>query len=112
MEKQIKKFTAKLISIAGKPSATATGTEFRRCTIEYKAEDGSIKQASARMWEKNFAYGVEVGESYSAKAEVWVDLEGEPRVDLTVSHLQGAGGASLSDFGFTAPVAADLNKVS
>ena len=112
MEKQIKKFSAKLISIAGKPSATETGTEFRRCTIEYKAEDGSIKQASARMWEKNYAYGVEVGESYSAKAEVFLSLEGKPLVDLTISHLQGAGGASLSDFGFTAPVVADLNKVS
>lgn len=114
MEKQISKFTAKLISVAPTASTSnnAKGTQFRRCTIEYKSPaTGEIKQSSARIWEKNYAYGMQVGESYASTAEVWLDANGNAQVDITVSHLQNASSASLADFGFTAPVPADLNAV-
>ena len=112
MEKQIKKFTAKLISVAPTVSTTATGTQFRRCTVEYKSPaTGAVMQSSARIWEKNYAYGMETGESYSATAQVWVTAEGNAQVDITVSHLQNASSASLADFGFTAPAPVDLNAV-
>ena len=112
MEKQIKKFTAKLISVAPTVSTTATGTQFRRCTVEYKSPaTGVVTQSSARIWEKNYAYGMQVGESYASTAQVWLTAEGNAQVDITVSHLQNANSASLADFGFTAPVPADLNAV-
>ena len=106
------KFTAKLISVAPTTSVNVKGTQFRRCTIEYKSPaTGEIKQSSARIWEKNYAYGMELGESYASTAEVWLDKNGNAQVDITVSHLQNASSASLADFGFTAPVPADLNTV-
>jgi hypothetical protein len=112
MENQTSKFTAKLISVAKTPSVSATGTQFRRCTVEYKSPaTGELKQSSARIWEKNYAYGMQEGESYSATAQVWLNAEGNAQVDITVSHLQNATSASLADFGFTAPVPADLNAV-
>jgi hypothetical protein len=112
MENQTSKFTAKLISVAKTPSVNAKGTQFRRCTVEYKSPaTGEIKQNSATIWEKNYAYGMQIGESYSAVAEAWLNSEGNAQVSITVSHLQNATSASLADFGFTAPVPADLNAV-
>lgn len=112
MEKQISKFTAKLISVSETVSNNVKGTAFRRCTVEYKSPaTGEIRQSSARIWEKNFAYGMKVNESYASTAEVWLDKNGNAQVDITVSHLQNASSASLADFGFTAPVPADLNTV-
>ena len=112
MEKQTSKFTAKLISVAKTPSVNAKGTQFRRCTVEYKSPaTGEIKQSSATIWEKNYDYGMQIGESYAATAEAWLNAEGNAQVSIIVSHLQNATSASLADFGFTAPVAADLNAV-
>ena len=112
MEKQIKNFTAKLISVAPEAKPTATGTLARRCTVEFtEPATGNVTQASARIYENNYKYGMEVGKSYSAKAEPYIAKDGNVLVDITVSHLTNAGSATLAAFGFSAPVPADLNAV-
>lgn len=95
----------KLVSIASTPRTDLGCKPFYPCTVEFTNPAGEVIQRGARVWEGNYNYGMSVGNTYSATARVWVDADGAPQVDITVSHLTGTQRASLDDFGFTAPVA-------
>jgi hypothetical protein len=112
MSNQTSKFTAKLISVSKEAKPNANGKLVRRCTVEYTAPaTGEVVQRAGRIYEANFAYGMEIGQSYATTAQPWIDRNGNAQVDIIMSHLTTAPSASLADFGFTAPVPADLNTV-
>jgi hypothetical protein len=99
---------AKLVSIASTPKSQTNAegkiTNFYPCTIEFSNPSGELIQRSARVFEGNLKYGMNVGESYSTAVKFYVDSKGVEQVDLVVSHLQGTQRASRDDFGFSTPV--------
>ena len=93
-------FQSKLVSISDRIVENSNGTQFRVATCELP----NGKQVSCRIYEKNFAYGMNVGTSYLTKATQYADANGEVQVDLTMSHLTTATRASLDDLGFAGAV--------
>ncbi len=98
-------FEAKLLSIAGKPLTNVNGTEYRPASIEFKDASGNKQTASCIVYEKNFGYGMTVGQSYSATAS-----KTEKGVLITVSHLSAAARPDESMFSFGASVANTVSK--
>lgn len=94
-------FEAKLLSIAGKPLVNVNGTEYRPASIEFKDANGKVQQTSCIVYEKNFSYGMTVGQSYSARA-----VNTEKGVLITVSHLSAAARPEETMFSFGTAVAA------
>lgn len=102
----------KLVSIASAPRTDLGCKPFYPCTVEFTNPKGEVIQRGARVWEGNYNYGMVVGDTYSATARVYEDAEGNPQVDITVSHLKGTQRASLDDFGFETPVAPTTPKAN
>lgn len=97
----------KLVSIAkdalSQTNSKGETTLFYPCTIEFKNPQGNLIQSSARVFEGNFKYGMEVGNEYRATARAYQDKDGAWQVDIQVSHLQAASRPSLEDLGFAVP---------
>lgn len=89
-------FGAKLLSISQKPLENSNGTYYRIANIEFEDINGKLQKSSAMVYEKNFAYGMEIGKTFLAKAS----LSGK-NVYITVSHLEYNGTRATVDmFGF------------
>jgi hypothetical protein len=113
-----KKIMAKLVSIASTPKSQTNAkgdiTNFYPCTVELTNSKGELVQRSGRVFEGNFKYGMNVGDSYSTTVKGYVDSKGEQQVDIVVSHLQGTQRASWDDFDFgtaVVPTTSNLNFV-
>lgn len=63
-------FAAKLLSVSEKVLANVNGTEYRVISVEFTDVKGTTQKASGIMYEKNYAHGVKVGETYSATATI------------------------------------------
>lgn len=96
-------FPAKLISVSSdvRELNNENRTKYRVSTIEFVNKDGVVKQATALIYEANYAYGMTEGNTYLASATFTQEAmatKGAPL--LTVSHLAAAERASADDFGF------------
>jgi len=81
---------AKLISIGTNVLENVNGTQYRLCTIEFKDASGKSHRATASIWEKSFAYGMEVGNSYLTTINPEKNAEtGKTDLYFSVSHLEG-----------------------
>lgn len=100
-------FAGKLLSIAGKPLANVNGTEYRPASIEFTDASGKKQQTSCIVYEKNFQYGMSVGNSYLATA-----AKTEKGVLITLSHLTDAERPSeeMFSFGVAAKTSQPLNS--
>lgn len=108
-----KKLMVKLVSIAkdalSQTNAKGETTLFYPCTIEFKNPQGNLIQTSARVFDKNYQYGMAVGNEYRATARTYADKDGAWQVDIVVSHLQAAARPSLEDLGFAVPTPSTPN---
>lgn len=87
-------FQGELISVSEKTQENSKGTEFRVGSV--KLPNGKIK--SCRVYEKNFAHGMEVGTSYRCTATQYQDTNGDLAIDILMSHLTAAERATIDDF--------------
>lgn len=96
-------FSGKLVSVGETvlESKNENKTPYRVGTIEFEDAQGNTKQRSCMIWESNYKYGMQVGNSYLCKAVIVNGDEG-PGVLLYASHLTQASRASLEDFGVEA----------
>ena len=82
--------SAKLLSISKDVRENVKGTQYRLCTIEFKDGNGKTHRVTASMWEKCYAYGVEVGNSYLTTINPELNAEtGKTDLYFSVSHLEG-----------------------
>jgi hypothetical protein len=89
-------FGAKLLSISEKSLENSNGTYYRIANIEFEDINGKTQKSSAMVYEKNLAYGMEIGKTFLAKATL-----SSGNVYLTVSHLEFNGNRATVDmFGF------------
>lgn len=88
-------FQGKLISISSTPKSNVNGTMFRNASIEFVNKHGELVKRRAIVYEKNFSYGMEVGENYLAVARTT-----ENGIILQMSHLSSAASATEDDFDF------------
>lgn len=86
-------FNAKLISISDKVLENANGTPYRVATVEFTDAKKAIQRVSALVYEKNFNYGMTVGETYLATVII---TDGNAPL-ITVSHLPGSGNRASAD---------------
>lgn len=96
-------FPAKLLSISSNTLNLKNDnqTEYRVASIEFTAADGEIKKVTAIVYEKNFQYGMTVGDTYQATVTI---TAGQANPLITVSHLAAGERATFDDFGVTAEV--------
>lgn len=96
-------FPAKLLSISSNTLNLKNDnqTEYRVASIEFTAADGEIKKVTAIVYEKNFQYGMTVGDTYQATVTI---TAGQANPHITVSHLAAGERATFDDFGVTAEV--------
>lgn len=87
-------FQGELISVGKDTQENSKGTEFRVGSV--KLPNGKVK--SCRIYEKNFAYGMEVGTSYRCTATQYQDANGDLAIDILMSHLTAAERATIDDF--------------
>lgn len=88
-------FIGKLVSVAKEPKNNGNGTPYRACSVEFKNADEKVVQRGGLIYEKNYSYGMQVGNEYLCTARIT-----DQGVLITVSHLQSAARASVDDFGF------------
>lgn len=104
----------KLIRITSDVRENENGTQYRLCEIQvpHPSSDDKII-TTAQIYEKNFAYGVEEGQSYLVTANPAVDPSGKTRLYFAMSHLQGsATPVMLEDLGLSLPVAKELETAA
>lgn len=89
-------FQAVLNGEAGQVLQNSKGTEYRIVPITLP----NGKSRSARIYEKNFAKGVTVGQSYLCTATKYADTNGEEQVDIVMSALTNAARATAADLDF------------
>lgn len=96
-------FEAKLLSISSNVLNLKNDnqTEYRVASIEFVADSGELKKVTAIVYEKNYRYGMTVGETYQATVTI---TAGQPNPLITVSHLAAGVRATFDDFGVTAEV--------
>jgi hypothetical protein len=90
-----KSFTATLLSIANQPKENINGKLFRNASIEFPNINGELVKRQGIIYEKNFSYGMSIGNQYLAVAK-----RTENGVIITISHLANADLATIEDFGF------------
>lgn len=90
-------FQGKLVSVSQNvlTNANANQTAFRVASVQIP--NGKI--VSCRIYEKNYAYGMNTGESYRCVATQYKDSSGAIKIDILMSHLTQADRATLEDFG-------------
>lgn len=89
-------FQGKLSSISATTQTNSNGTEFRVGSVILP----NGKERSCRIYEKNYAYGMEIGKTYRGVVTQYADSNGEVQLDLRLSHLTNAQRATLADFDF------------
>lgn len=87
----------------------AKKTQYRLATIAYVAKDGTIKQATAQIWEANVPK-VKVGAEYLTEVRKIDGRDGMPVVMLTLSALTTAARADVDDFDWS-EVEADASTI-
>ena len=87
-------FQGELLSVSETKLENSKGTEYRVGSV--KLPNGKIK--SCRIYEKNFAYGMEKNVSYRCTATQYKDEAGNIQVDILMSHLTQAERATVADF--------------
>ena len=110
---KVAKITAELIDINPEAKANKNGTMFHNASIKFDNAKGESVTRGAIVYASNYAYGMTVGVTYAGKATVITDADGKQGVLLSLSHLTGAGSATLADFVLDAEVtaSADLDSV-
>lgn len=88
-------FEGKLVSIASTPLANVNGTLYRPCSIEFADKNAEVQKVRAIMYESNYAYGVNEGDTYLCTA-----TKTERSVLISVSHLKAGVNATEEMFGF------------
>ena len=86
-------FSAKLVSVSEnsleRSNAAGETKKFRVATIEFVDTNGEVQETSAVINEANYAYGMEIGESYLATARTDTGANAQPGdVIINVSHLK------------------------
>lgn len=96
-------FAAKLLSISSQVLELNNDnkTPYRVATIEFTTATGELKRSTALVYEKNFQYGMPVGDTYQATVTI---TPGQLNPLVTVSHLAAGERATFDDFGVTAEV--------
>ena len=89
-------FQGKLSSVSANAQTNSNGTEFRVGSVILP----NGKERSCRIYEKNYAYGMEIGKTYRGVVTQYADSNGELQLDLRLSHLTNAQRATLADFDF------------
>lgn len=82
------KTTGVLKSVANAIKANSNGTQFRTCTVDIKG-----KTYFAKIWEKSFQNGVELGKEYTCELQQDGDT-----VWITVLNGSSANIATPADF--------------
>lgn len=88
-------FQGKLVSVSQNVLTNENSTAFRIGSVQIP----NGKAVSCRIYEKNFAYGMNIGESYRCVATQYKDSSGVIQIDILMSHLTQANRATLEDFG-------------
>lgn len=88
-------FQGKLVSVSQNVLENANQTAFRVASVQIP--NGKI--VSCRIYEKNYAYGMNTGETYRCVATQYKDSSGAIQIDILMSHLTQADRATLEDFG-------------
>ena len=89
-------FQGKLSSVSANAQTNSNGTEFRVGSVILP----NGKERSCRIYEKNYAYGMEIGKTYRGVVTQYADSNGELQLDLRLSHLTNAQRATMADFEF------------
>lgn len=101
-------FGAKLISISEKTFQNSNNNNYKVVTIEFENAAGETVRTSAIIYEGNYNYGVEMGETYTAVATPMKD----GGVIVKMSHLVYGGVRATADmFGFDVVDEADPANV-
>ena len=87
-------FNADLVSISDSVLENVNGTEYRVASVRFQNPNGETVTRSAIVYEKNYQYGMSVGNSYQCTA-----INGSQGVLIRMSHLEQAGRATKNDFG-------------
>lgn len=87
----------------------AKKTQYRLATVAYVAKDGTIKQATAQVWEVNVPK-VKVGSEHLTEVRKIDGRDGNPVIMLTLTALSVAERASIDDFDFS-EVEADASTI-
>ena len=87
-------FQGKLSSVSATTQTNSNGTEFRVGSVILP----NGKERSCRIYEKNYAYGMEIGKTYRGVVTQYANSNGELQLDLRLSHLTNAQRATLADF--------------
>ena len=85
-------FSGKLLSISDREFENTNGKNYKVATIEFADINGEIQRASCFIYEGNYKYGMEVGQSYLATA---TKTDQGPIIQL--SHLQSAADRPTAD---------------
>ena len=101
-------FQGKLASVSANAQTNSNGTEFRVGSVILP----NGKERSCRIYEKNYAYGMEIGKTYRGVVTQYPDNNGELQLDLRLSHLTNAQRATLDDFDFGDEVVVDDEQIA
>lgn len=100
-------FGAKLLSISDKTLENSNGKNYKIATVEFKNINDEVCRTSAFVYEGNYNYGMEVGQTYLTTA-----TKADKGVIVRVSHLIYGGQRATEDmFGFE-EVATDRKVIS
>jgi hypothetical protein len=102
----------KLISISSEVRTNKNGTDYRLANIEIVKADGKKAVVTSIVYEKNFSYGMQVGQTYLTTATLTPN--GPSPVLFTTSHLPANEVITAEDLGFIAVNAenVDAGKVT
>jgi len=85
-----KKVQGFLVSVSNTIKANSNGTQYRTCTVRMSDGNNYI----AKIWEKSYQYGVEIGAEYTVEGQVDGDT-----IWLTVLNGPSANIASVANLG-------------
>lgn len=91
---------SKLVSVNTEvPQENKNGTVYYNAVIEFVNAEGEKTKSRAMIYDANWKYGMNIGESYLTTVRITPGDERGPLI--TVSHLTGSAKATASDFGFS-----------
>lgn len=94
-----------LRSVSNKPNTNKNGKQYRVVTVELLNKHGKKETYTGFMNEKNFAYGVTLGESYLTR----IEKTDRPNPLIIVSHLHAGARATNDSFNWDEGDFIDLN---
>lgn len=90
----------KLISISSEVRENTNSTKYRLANIEIVKDNGQKAVVTSLVYEKNYAYGMEIGKTYLTTATITPG--GPSPVLFTTSHLPANEVVTAEDLGFVA----------